>query len=1106
MPDLSLNLFGGFTIQRPLASPVDIRSAKSKALLAYLASQPGQSHSRDKLAALFWENSDRPQARKSLRQALAVLRSAVSDNGAPIIVSDGDRLLLDSKGVVIDVAEFEHLIALGTPAALEEAVAIYRGDFLDGFELKEEAFTEWLTSERTRLREVNLSTLAKLLDHYLTVHEIERGIQMALKLLATDPLQESVHCALMRFYQIQGRHGAALRQYESCRDTLKRDLGISPGPETEQLHRAILETNPTIASREGTAQSFDTGYGTSLNTFVGRKHELGLALDCWRRVEDGEGQVLHVTGEPGIGKSRIVQTLEMRLADRPQVRLHYHCSPFHTNSALHPVVAQLSEAAGFAADDPPATKLDKLEAYLRRSNDKIGDVAPLFAALLSIPTTGRYPDLQLNPQVHKERTMEALVAQFFGLAERQPVLAIVEDAQWMDPTTEEFFNLVIGQSQIERILIVIAYRPEYSPPWSGNIHVTKLTLNQLSQRQAATLAENVARNMTLRSELNRQIVARTDGVPLFVEELTKAVLESTGLFASSDGTRQGEAFPKIVVPASLRDSLIARLDRLGLAKEVAQVASVIGRRFSTGLLAAVMPLGEAELEQALDDLMVAELVFHRGSTASDNYTFKHALVRDAAYEGLPHSKRRSLHGAVAKALGRTNPGILNSEPELLAHHYTEANDLVPAIAHWQRAGERSIGRSANVEALNHIGRALELLKGLPASLDRDRQELELQLTLGAALIAPKSYSSEEVRLAFARSRQLSKSVGGVDQRFKAVKGLWNCYIQRAELKPANRLAGELSNIAQDAGEPDRLLMACRVAALTHNALGHYLEGLEACERGIEAYDPDRQARYLQRYGEDPGLFCYVYSAWTNSWLGNFEAASTRAEQALDLANRLPSRYARSYVLALMASYYLWQRRPDMALDCAYAGLEVAEEQGITQWLAWANVMISHALAAQGRVGEGLDRILPALEAVRAIKGWFPLVTLLQSAAEVYRENGDFETGLEVLDEADSILHTTGFAQRLSEFYRSRGNLLLESGAAPAQAEEAFSKAFDIAGAQRANLLKLRAAVSLARLWGENDRRAEARNLLDPIYGGFTEGFDTPDLRDAKSLLEALATE
>ena len=1106
MADLSLNLFGGFTINRLPASPVDIRSAKSKALLAYLASQPGIAHSRDKLAALFWENSARTQARKSLRQALAVLRRAVSNKETPIIISDRDRLLLDPKDVDIDVAVFEHLIALGTPAALEKAVEIYRGDFLDGFELKEEAFAEWLTSERIRLREVGHSAQVKLLDYYVAAQEIERGIQMALKLLATDSLQESVHCALMRLYRAQGRYGAALRQYETCRDSLKRDLGISPGPETEQLFRAMLDANQTITRREGTAQPFDQDYAASLNTFVGRKHELGLALDCWRRVEDGEGQVLHVTGEPGIGKSRIVQMLEMRLADQPQVRLRYHCSPFHTNSALHPVMVQLSEAAGFVADDTPATKLDKLEVLLKRSSDKVGDIAPLFAALLSIPTAERYPDLRLSPQVHKERTMEALVAQLFGLAERQPVLMIVEDAQWMDPTTEEFFSFVIGQSQVARILIVIAYRPEYSPPWSGNIHVTKLTLNQLSQRQAATLAEDVARSVTLRSELNEQIVARTDGVPLFVEELTKAVLESTGMFASTDGTRQGEAFPNIVVPASLTDSLIARLDRLGMAKEVAQVASVIGRRFSTDLLAAVMPLDEAELEEALNDLMAAELVFRCGSTAPDSYTFKHALVRDAAYEGLPHSKRRLLHGAVAKALGRTNPEILNNEPELLAHHYTEADDVVSAIAYWQRAGERSIGRSANVEALNHIGRALELLKGLPVSLDRDRQELELQLTFGAALIAPKSYSSEEVRLAFARARQLSKSVGGVDQRFKAVKGLWNCYIQRAELKPANRLAGELTNIAQEDGGPDRLLMACRVAALTHNALGRYLEGLEACERGIEAYDPDRQPRYLQRYGEDPGLFCYVYSAWTNSWLGNFEAASTRADQALDLAKRLPSRYARSYVFALTASYFLWQRRPDTALECAYAALEVAEEQGITQWLSWANVMISNALAAQGRVREGLNMICPALEAVRAIKGRFPLVTLLQSAAEVYRENGDFEAGLEVLNEAESIVHETGFAQRLSEVYRSRGDLLIASGAAPAQAEEAFTKALDIAGAQQANLLKLRAAVSLARLWDENDRRSEARDLLDQIYGWFTEGFDTPDLKDAKSLLNALATE
>ncbi len=447
------------------------------------------------------------------------------------------------------------------------------------------------------------------------------------------------------------------------------------------------------------------------------------------------------------------------------------------------------------------------------------------------------------------------------------------------------------------------------------------------------------------------------------------------------------------------------------------------------------------------------------------------------------------------------PETVEAHPELVAHHFAEAGCTEEAVAYYQKAGKIALKRSANVEAINQVSRALELLETLPETVDRDRLELDLSLALGAALIAPKSYAAEEVRLAFARANELCQKVGGIEQRFQAVKGLWNCHVLRAELSAARNLAGELSILAQESGGPDRLLMVQRVLALTHIGLGEYRKSLDACERGIELYDPDRQTTYLGLYGEDPGLFCYAYSIWNNHWLGHLDAASVRAEQALELAKRLPSRYALSYVLALTANFFLWQRRLDAALECAHAAHDVAEEQTIPQMRAWADVVVGGVLTKKGQLREGLSRIAAGQEIIHTMLGRFIPIVLAPTIAEAYYDCGEYAEGLKLLDEAESILPETGVGQGVSEIYRLRGNFLAASGAGPDQCEAAYREALAIARRQDAKTLELRAATDLARLWRAQGRNQEAHSLLEPIYNWFTEGFDTPDLKDAWALLD-----
>jgi class 3 adenylate cyclase/predicted ATPase len=850
---------------------------------------------------------------------------------------------------------------------------------------------------------------------------------------------------------------------------------------------------------------FEALHVSGLTPLVGREEELGLLLGRWRQAKEGEGQVVLLSGEAGIGKSRIIQVLRERLADEPHTRLRYYCSPYHANSALYPVIGQLERAAGFQRDDPPELKLDKLEALLRQASSNMREAMPLFSALLSIPTGARYPTLDLTPQQRKPRSFNALLNQLEGLAGERPVLLVVEDAHWIDPTSSELFELVIDRIQDLSVLLVITFRPDLTPPWTGHAHVTSLTLNRLDRKQGSAMVDRVTGGKALPAEVLDQILAKSDGVPLFVEELTKAVLESGLLKERPDRYSMCGPMPPLAIPATLQDSLMARLDRLAPAKAIAQIGAVIGRQFSYELVAAVSPLHDAKLNEALVQLVDSELVFRRGALPGATYAFKHALVRDAAYQSLLRSKRQALHQQVASVLEERFPETAKTEPEVLAHHYTEAGLADQAIGYWQRAGERGVQRSANFEAVKHFECALELLHSDASISERAQKEIDLRLAIGASLIPLKSYGASEVRDAYERAEKLCRQSGNTEGLFPALRGLWNYHVLRCELEQASELAKQLLDLAQGSEKPEHLLMAFRIAGTTYFQVGQVKVGNDYFELGIDQYVPSHAHSSVLLYGEDPGIVCYNYSAWTQDYLGYRDRALSRIEKALTLTRESTNRFSFAFALAYAATLHQFRNEPAATQKCAETAITICEEQGIVQWSAWSAFHRGWALAAQDQAAEGIADIEKGLTMWRTLGARLALPHCLTLLADAYGNAGDTKRALEALDEAEAIVEQYNHQSFAAELYRKRGQLMLaKSKQDEVQAERHFLRAIEIARSQEAKTLELRAGTSLARLWRDQGKISEPRDLIQPIFDWFNEGFDTPDLKDAKVLLDELS--
>jgi class 3 adenylate cyclase/tetratricopeptide (TPR) repeat protein len=792
---------------------------------------------------------------------------------------------------------------------------------------------------------------------------------------------------------------------------------LSLGPRELKGIPAPVEIWQVIGKR-ATQSRFDAVHGKTLTPMIGREREIELLEGCWRRATAGEGQVVLIRGEPGIGKSRIIQSFYERISNEPHRRLYFQCSPYHVDSALHPVISQIEHTAKLAPEDDAATKRAKIDALFELAQVDRSMAMPLIAGLLSIPADPSQPKLALDPMEQRKKTLEVLTARLETLAREAPLVCVMEDAHWIDPSTLELLRIVAERARSLRLLLIVTSRPEFEPPWRPGEYITELRPTRMTAHSVREIVAGVAAGQALPEELLEQIVAKADGVPLFVEELTKTLLEAGG----RDAGGRTSAAATLAIPTTLHDSLMARLDRLPAEKSVAQLASVIGRGFGYGLLAAVAGLPGPELSRALARLEDAELIFEREPAPMPAYQFKHALIQDAAYQSQLKSVRRAHHEKIARALEEQFPAAAAAQPEVVAHHYTEAGCVEQAFAGWMRAGTRAIELSANVEALRHFDRALQLLPRFGDEQARVRQELPLQLSRGIALTAVQGYATPAVEQAYARALALCAQVGSGPQTFAALFGSWRIAITLPDMGKARALAAELLDHAQRLGATELILTAHGTVGITSAFLGELAAAQTSLEQVIALYDPVAHRALAIRGGQDPGVASMMYSALVLWLAGDPERALERYHAALERARALGHAFSLAYTLHVAA--FIEHCVGDLAaLRERASELEwLSAERNFAQLNASARVFIGYCDAGTGEASASIATIEQGIVDYRASSG-LNVPYFHGVLASACARAGEVERGLAAFDEAIAGANATQVRWCLPEMYRLKAELL-----------------------------------------------------------------------------------
>jgi class 3 adenylate cyclase/predicted ATPase len=846
-----------------------------------------------------------------------------------------------------------------------------------------------------------------------------------------------------------------------------------------------------VAGERALESRFEAAHSGVLTQFVGREHELGLLLERWDRAKAGEGQAVLLSGEAGIGKSRIAMALRERIGSDRYTCLQYQASPLYAESAFHPIILQLRQAAGVVSPDTHEIKLDKLEAYLAQWHEDVRSIAPFLASLLAVPAEERYGPIDLSPLQMKARTLEAMTGNVLAMASRGPVLLILEDAHWIDPSSWELLEQVVARISGARVLMLITHRPEFNAGWGRHNHVTALTLSRLSRLQCLQMVRG-ARGSELPDSVVERISERADGVPLFVEELTQSVIES------------GDLGEEATIPDTLQDLLTARLDRLHEAKDIAQVGAVIGRDFPYALLTNVMTQSAAELASLLGRLVDSGLVHCQGHPPDAVYTFKHALVQAAAYDSLLKRRRQELHGRIAGVIEAQFPERRETEPELLAHHYSEAGEVEKAIDYWQRAGEHAIASSANRESMVHLKKGLALIRSLPDSRERARRELECQIAMGGALLAAKGYGAPDTGNAFVRARELCDQLGATAELFPVLYGQWVHHAVRAEIEGSRLVGEQFLALAELQGDALPRLVAHRSVGLSHLYQGDPTAALPHLERTLSLFDPAVHSSSAYRYGQDPRASSQGWLAWVLWHLGYPDQARRSAEEGVANARELNHMHTIANTLgygATMVHQFLGD--VSAAERSATALIDLAEEQGFAMWQALGTTVLGWVMVERGEVKPGILQINQGLALARKTGEQLLRPHSLTLLAEAHARLGEWDAGLAALEQALQIVAATKVQLWEAEVYVLQGDILSSMGIED-RAESALHRALDIARGQRSRALELRAATSLARLWQAQGKRDEAREFLAPIHDWFTEGRDTRDLKSAQALLAELA--
>jgi class 3 adenylate cyclase/predicted ATPase len=875
-----------------------------------------------------------------------------------------------------------------------------------------------------------------------------------------------------------------------------RDLGRH---EVKGIARPVAAW--TVEGVSASESRFEAVRASRLTDLVGRDEELNILLERQRLAWKGDGKTVLISGEPGIGKSRLATALAERIAGKPYTLLRYQCSPYHANSALRPFIAQLERAAGFKAGDTSEQRLDKLEAILAKGVSRIKGVAPLFAALLSIPFGGRYPTLTLSPKQQRRRTLAALLDQLDALARLQPILLLFEDAHWADATSLELLDLTIERVRQLPVLALITFRQEFEPAWIGLPNVSTLTLGRLARDDVENMVARVTGGRVPPPEVMKQIVDKTDGNPLFVEELTKTVLETGILVEDAEGYRLDGPLPPLAIPETLQDSLMARLDRLAPVKEIGQIGAAIGREFSYSLLSVLVGRDETALKNALLQLEQAGLVFRRGEPPEAVYSFKHALVRDAAYESLLKSRRQQLHGQIARSLEKRFADVAASQPEIVAHHLTEAGLAKPAIDYWLKAGQQAARRSANAEALNHLARGLALLSNIDDSMLRSKSELLLQTSLGNSLRATRGWSTDDVKHAYTRALQLSKESGFDEHTLPAAFGLWTWNFVGAALGEAQVIAEDLVNTAKKVDDSVYKVLAHEALGFTLFAQGKFAAAHAALEHSISMCEDSKAAAYLDLSAQDPRVHVRVYDGLVLWFLGYPDQALRTCAEARRYAEA--SQYPFSEAMARTISLRVHQFRGEAnaVVAQANAAIAICEEHEFVHYLAMALILRGWAYAEQGEFEKGIAEIQEGLKKERDTGALLFESYTLGLLADACLKNERYGQAFDLLDQARLRLDEENSEQfYAAEIYRLLGETYLRSQQDLNQAEHYLWKGFKTAREQKAKSLELKICVSIYDLYELRQNADKYRPQLGEIYRSFSEGFGTADLVKAKARL------
>ena len=868
--------------------------------------------------------------------------------------------------------------------------------------------------------------------------------------------------------------------------------------------RAFAALRPAMV--ESRFEAFHKSAPTEL---VGRDEELEFLLRRWSQAKRNERQVVLLSGEAGIGKSRLAIALLQRLASEAHTRLRYFCSPQHTSTAFFPIIRQMERAAGFTHNDTVQTKLDKLDALLVESFTPQPD-ASLLTEMLSLPNDGRYPTLGLAPLQRRRKTLEALTAQLEALSRSNPVLMIFEDLQWADPTSLEAFDRAVDRIKTLPGLLIVTYRPEAEARWVGRPHVTVMTLNRLGEPEIAAMIDSVTGGRSVAESVRQNIIERSDGIPLFIEEMTKAVLEA----GEEDAVEQSVTaipYQPVAVPASLQASLMARLDRLGPAKKVAQIEAVIGREFGYALLAAVAQKPEPELISSLDPLIEAGLLFREGIAPQATYLFKHALVQDAAYSTLLREPSRELHARIAQTLESQFADMAEKQPELLARHSAEAGLIAKAAVQWGKAGQRSISRSALIEAVEQLTRALAQIERLPPTAALRREQIELQVALISPLMHVKGYAAPETKAAVERARLLIETADALGEplqdpllSFSVLYGYWvvNYVAFNGDVMLA--LAARFLDRAERQGATGPLMTGHRLMGTSLLYAGQFGDARVHLDRAIELYNPAKHRALATRFGQDARVAALFYRSRSLWPLGYPEAALADAGLAVKEAREMGQAATLMPALALTSTTHIHCGHFAAAIAQLDELVALAEDKGANLWRVFGAMNKDFVVALNGKAANTVEMISSGLTAWRATGATMLLPMRLATLANAHAGSGQFDHAWHSIGEALATIQATKERWYEAEVNRIAGEIALQTpNQVAARAETYFERALAVARHQHAKSWELRAAMSLARLWRDQGKPQQARELLAPVYGWFTEGFDTRDLKEAKALLDEL---